>query len=220
MADSRPIVARILWPALGFPAVIAPRSGTARDAADSDATRTICVLVLSNTSTLNSQDAARYLRCVPWDARTQRTVKNGAAGSFSAADLSVQRLIEGGPEDAHGRTLSFGSNRQKQNGITVSLSKYVRRFYANPAIGLTYLHEIRLSEQASARLTGDQYHVFWNKEVADQGRHSNEMQLLLDRFAPGRLKSAPATDRSFLMNGYRLEYGLLHHPYSLHDREE
>src|SRR5690349_5152143 len=48
--------ARILWPALGFPAVIAPR---ARPADVADATRCLCVLLLSNQKTLSKADAAR-----------------------------------------------------------------------------------------------------------------------------------------------------------------
>jgi large subunit ribosomal protein L21 len=47
-----------------------------------------------------------------------------------------------------------------------------------------------------ARLTGDQFHLFWNKEVPDQSPHSTEMNLLLERFAPERLKTlAPAAAR-------------------------
>ena len=221
--SARPVAARILWPALGFPAVIAPQSGGARSPADSDATRTICVLLLSNMQTLTSQDVTRYLRCVPWDNRARRTIKAGDPGSFSPNELTVRNgLVETGPEDAHGKPLTFGGDRQGRNAITVSLSKYVRRFYARPGIGLTFLHEIRVSEQALARLTGDQFHLFWNKEEAGQEPHSREMTLLLDQFATKRLNVAgPATkDRSLLMNGYRFEYGGLHHPYNQQDRGE
>ncbi len=220
---SRPVMARILWPALGFPAAIAPRPGAPQAPADSDATKTICVLLLSNTPTLTSQDAARYLRCVPWADRTRRIINAGDIGSFSPAELTVRNgLVEQGAEDPRGKALSFGANRQQQNGITVSLSNYVCCFYANPAIGLKFLHEIRVSEAAAARLTGDQYHLFWNKEQPDRTPHSSEMNLLLDRFVPGRLKAVGpgSKDRSFLMNGYKYEYGLLHHPYSQNDREE
>src|SRR5262245_40718244 len=98
---TRPVAARILWPALGFPAVIAPQSGGARSPADSDATRTICVLLLSNTQTLTSQDVARYLRCVAWDNRARRTIKAGDPGSFSPTELTVRNgLVETSPEDA------------------------------------------------------------------------------------------------------------------------
>jgi len=219
---TRSIVARILWPALGFPAVIAPRTG-ARNLADSDSTRTMCVLLLSNTQDLNSQDVARYLRCVPWGDRKQRTIKAGAPGSFSATQLTVRnRLAEDGAEDMHGKALTFGANQQRQNGITVSVSKYVRRFYAGQQIGLRYLHEVRVSEDAVARLPGDQFHLFWNKEVPDQTSFSNEMNVLLEHFMPKRLRSLGANekDRSFLQNGYKFEYGVLHHPYNQADRGE
>ena len=142
--SARPVAARILWPALGFPAVIAPRANAQGTAADSDATRTICVLLLSNTPTLSSQDAARYLRCVPWAERTRRSIKAGDTGSFSPAELTVRNgLVETGAEDPRGKALSFGANRQQQNGITVSLSKYVRRFYGKRGIELKYLHNDR-----------------------------------------------------------------------------
>ena len=216
---ARAVAARILWPALGFPAVIAPRPGAARNPADSDATRTICVLVLSNVQALTSQDAARYLRCVPWADRKRRTVRAGEPGSFAPAELTVRSgLVERGAEDNHGKALSFGGNRQQGSGITASLSKFVRGFYAKH--GLKYLHEIRVSEAASARLAGDQFHLFWNKEVPDQSPHSNEVKFLLDHFVPGRLSAAPAQDRSFLLNGYKFEYGGLHQPYNQQERGE
>ena len=59
-ARPSPVRARILWPALGFPAVIAPRSGAQGPLdIDSDATRTICVLVLSDRQYLSKAEAAR-----------------------------------------------------------------------------------------------------------------------------------------------------------------
>jgi hypothetical protein len=195
----RPVAARILWPALGFPAVIAPRAAAPGKTAESDATRTICVLVLTDTP-LTVQDASRYLRCVPWGKRKTLSIKAGDPGSFPATELTVRRPTEINVQDAHGKALSFGG------GITVSLSKYVRRFYDR--LGLRHLYEIRVSEAATARLTEDQYHVFWNKEAQDQSSHSSEMNLLLDRFVPDRLKSLPSSDdRSFLTNGYKFEYG-------------
>ncbi len=216
-APAGTIAARILWPALGCPAVIAPRSGAPADAADSDATRTICVLVLTNTPTLSPQEASRYLRCVPWAERQARSIRAGERGSFPAAELAVRRVPEGRVTDAHGTALTFGTDRQQRNGVTVSLSKYVRRFYERQEI--RYLHEIRVSETAAARLTGDQYHVFWNREAPSS--HSAEMQLLLDRFVPERLKllGAGSHDRQFLADGYRVEYGgLAPRPHAIPDQ--
>ena len=83
------------------------------------------MLLLSNTETLTSHDAARYLRCVPWADRKRRTVKAGDPGVFSPTELTVRnRLVETGAEDQHGKALRFGANQQQRNGITVSLSKY------------------------------------------------------------------------------------------------
>jgi hypothetical protein len=76
-APATPVRARILWPALGFPAVIAPR---ARPSDVADATRCICVLLLSNCKTLSKADAARYLRYVPWAQRTRRHIPAGQPG--------------------------------------------------------------------------------------------------------------------------------------------
>ena len=43
-----PVRARILWPALGFPAVIAPRKDGSTDAGAGNPSRCICALILSD----------------------------------------------------------------------------------------------------------------------------------------------------------------------------
>src|SRR5262249_32560253 len=176
---------------------------------------------LSNVPTLTSHDAARYLRCVKWEDRKRRTIQAGDPGSFSPDELTVRNgLVERGGGDQHGKALRFCATQRTVNGGTVGLSKFVRGFYTGN--GLKFLHEIRVSEEACARLTSDQYHLFWNKEVPDQSPHSNGMNLLLERFVPGRLNAVgPASeDRSFLLRGYRFEYGGLHHPYNQLERGE
>src|SRR5215471_14411952 len=75
------ISCRILWPALGCPSIIAPRSGGSQNSSDGDATRCICVLLLSSKPQLTNEDAARYLRYTPWTDRRRRTIKAGDAGS-------------------------------------------------------------------------------------------------------------------------------------------
>jgi hypothetical protein len=83
--------ARILWPALGFPAVIAPRPQPVNHPTfDVDATRCITVLLLSDTEFLSTEEAARYLRFVPWDQRTRRNIPAGGAGSFKDVELTVR----------------------------------------------------------------------------------------------------------------------------------
>ena len=213
------IKARILWPALGFPAVVTPSArpsgNTLRDA---DATKCICVLVLSDKRQLTSQDAARYLRCVPWASRGRRHI---AENSFAATELSVRNdvnnaLTIAGRTDVYGEHVRFGANGRGQNGIIGCLAEKVRSFYRDA--GLAYLYEIRVSEAATARLQGEQYHLFWNNEHESEAAPSEEMWLLLDRFARPRraaLGSAWEKQREFLLNEYPFEYGGFHLPYRL-----
>src|SRR6187399_1398740 len=93
--------ARILWPALGFPAVIAPRKGrTGSPVTDSDCTRCITLLVLSNRETLTKEDASRYLRYVPWAERGRRHIPAGGANAFREEQLAVPiKLTFAGPAD-------------------------------------------------------------------------------------------------------------------------
>ena len=64
------IQARILWPALGFPSVIAPNSNDPnKSRPEGDATVCICILLLSNREHLSAEDAARHIRFVPWEKR-------------------------------------------------------------------------------------------------------------------------------------------------------
>src|SRR5262245_24433972 len=78
-----PVRARILWPALGFPAVIAPRTPPSTSPfVEGDATRCICVLLVSNRKALSKAEAARYLRYVPWSRRGRRHIPAGQPGSF------------------------------------------------------------------------------------------------------------------------------------------
>ena len=70
--------------------------------------------------------------------------------------------------DRYGVHIVFGAGREG-NGITVSLARRVLDFYRNlkPA-GLSYLHEIRISEAAAARLPDGRYHLFWNNESTER----------------------------------------------------
>ena len=73
--------ARILWPALGFPAVIAPGGKS-----DAEATRCITLLVLSNQRALTPDAVARHLRCVPWAERGRRHI---AENFVAANDVTI-----------------------------------------------------------------------------------------------------------------------------------
>ena len=70
----RPVRARILWPALGFPAVIAPRSPPAeKSMRDADATRCICILLLSDRPYLSrAAPAHREAEIRPGWVRSER----------------------------------------------------------------------------------------------------------------------------------------------------
>jgi hypothetical protein len=203
--------------------VIAPCSGGSRNPLDGDATRTICVLLVSDRPQITSEYAARYLRYTPWTDRRRRYIKPGDAGSFSAEELAVRSgLASIGPSDESGLTeaFSFGHNPHGQNGVTASLALYVRRFYQR--LGLGFIHEIRVSEHAAARLEDGQYQLFWNADEHHQTTTSNEMDLLLTHFAEKRealLPTWPAwgEDRSFLLDGYKFEYGGLNAPYNQKD---
>ena len=57
------IQARLLWPALGFPAVVTPNLRPSTNTMhEGDATTCVCVLVLSDHAALSSAHAAEHLR--------------------------------------------------------------------------------------------------------------------------------------------------------------
>jgi Calcineurin-like phosphoesterase len=223
-ARERPIAARILWPALGFPAVIAPRAAPEGPPA---AQRSVCVLLVSDRPTLTAQEAARHLRVVAWAERGRRRVEQGQPGSFSPAELTVrsdapQGRLTRAQKDDRADLVVFGGDRY-ENSIVASLSRAVRTFYATQ--GLRHLHEIRVSERASARLHDGQYHVLWNG--SGDGGPSDELRLLVDHFAvPRRRRLAGDTEAErwwlrlnlgFLVDEYRFDYGALHPPYRAGD---
>ncbi len=226
------IEGRILWPALGFPAVIAPRSSGSADPLEGDPSRCICALILSNQRFLSKEEAAQYLRIVPWSERGRRNIPSGQAGSFDVADIQV-RNDDGGKKlvwpnkDEHGDAVVFGGSRSlspdanpEENSIVVSLSRHVREFYKKN--GLEHLHEIRVSEAASNKLADGQYHLFWNNDAAGANESSDEMKLLLERFARPRrrLGSKWASLAESFVDEYRFDYGALHPPYQQGDPQK
>lgn len=209
---------RILWPALGFPGVIAPRAGASANPAATDATRSICLLVLANKR-LTPQEAARYLRCVPWQDRHRHSIPAAKANSFSPRELVVRPVAWTGVTDDAKlcRAITFGGT--SLNSVTVSLSTYVLKKYSD--WGLRQLFEIRVSEQASKRFPKGQYQLFWNQEQTAASAHSNEMNLLLDQFArPKHQKFGRAWQawKSSFLKEYGLEYGPRHAPYMAQDK--
>ena len=216
---------RILWPALGFPAVIAPRTGAARTAGASDAARCITLLVLSNKPTLTPQEVSQHLRCVPWEQRAKRHIAPGGPESFKASEISVRADTRSSPialssaKDRLTSLVGFGGGAGMRSAIVAGMAKAVREFYSKlpQDVRLPYLHEIRVSEEASARLDREQYHLFWNNAKQGDAAPSDEMMLLLDHFAHPR-RERKYTDLyeklgKYLMEEYEFEYGPLHAPY-------
>ena len=209
------IQARLLWPALGFPAVVTPNVRPLKDTVrEGDATKCVCVLVLSDHAALSSAHAADHLRYVSWDRRGRRHIRNNPAASFPAAEISIiRRTPVSGRKDGFGQHIKFGHNGGNQHGITALLADYVTRFYARE--GLKHLYEIRISEAATAKLEQGQYQLFWNNELTNESLPSDEMFMLLAQFArPRRSRAAKGAELDFLVNEYRNEYGGLHPPYN------
>lgn len=220
---------RILWPALGFPAVIAPRADGAASPAAPTSARQASVLLLSNRQTLTADDAAHNLRVVPWEQRGRRYIAPGQPGSFAVGDLAVRTDSTATPlfqpqHDDRGDVVRFGGDGLP-NAITAGLARAVRAFYERQ--GLRYLHEIRISEAASAKLPDGQYHLFWNGSPDGESSPSAEMKLLLDNYArPTReaeLKPDGRHERlniATLLDEYEFEFGALHPPYQQTDRDK
>jgi len=220
----KPIRARILWPALGFPAVIRPQKSDT-DPSNTDASRSICVLIVSDAPRLGKEEAAQYLRIVPWSQRGRRQIAAGQPGSFAIDDLQVRnddgpRKLSQPMSDDFGDAIAFGgAGAEATNPVVVSLSKYVRDFYRKN--GLQYLYEIRVSEAASAKLADGQYHLFWDGNAASNDS-SDEMKQLIETFAkPQRRKLGArwASWFNFFIEEYTFDYGALHLPYKQGDAQ-
>jgi hypothetical protein len=223
-----PVRARILWPALGFPAVIAPRDASKRGTAPADATRCIHVLLLSNRAKLTRDDVAHHLRFVPWDARERRHIKDGEPGTFRAGEIAVRAdskatpISLASPKDRLASLVGFGGGTGEKSTIVAALAKRVREFYRSdpnlPAGSrLPHLYEIRVSEDASGRLADGRYQLFWNNAAPGENAPSDELRLLLDQFArPRREEENPdlfAERGAWLLQEYEYEYGAYHPPY-------
>ena len=126
------------------------------------------------------------------------------------------KLVVPQVNDQYGVQVRFGGGRDG-NGINVKLAHRVRQFYRDlKPRGLSYLHEIRISEAAAARLPDGRYHLFWNNEGTDEQVPSDEMALLLREFVPQRRKLGafwqPYSRRLFME--YEYEYGVLRYAYA------
>ena len=189
------IPARILWPALGFPAVISPGDSSKYD----DASTCVLVVIISKRRKITSKEAADHLRFVPWEQRHTRYLPSGTANGFTEAEIDVRTggdeppkspygivMTEGANKDEFGLQLYFGYDANFKNGFSVCLSDYVRKKYED--WGYYYLHEVRASRGASSRLGPGQYDLFWvNRDPQDtESDRSDEMALLIEMFAKER----------------------------------
>jgi hypothetical protein len=217
-----PLLGRILWPALGFPAVVTPSADPRKEPSlEVDATRCLTLLVLTNRPTLSAEEAAKNLRIVPWSQRGRRYIAEGQAGVFNATDLLVRNDSSGAaltrpqPESATEQLIAFGGGKAGERSIVVNLSSKVRKIYRG--WGLEFLHEIRVSEAVTARLAQDTYHLFFNNLKTTEEAPSDELTLLIRRWAtPRRPDKGPMRGAKWVLDPleeYEYEYGALHEPY-------
>ncbi len=164
------VPARILWPALGCPAVIAPGGSDRALPA-----RTLCLLVLSNRDPahvrLSKGDVAKHLRIVPWEKRREkRFYEPGGPESFQEEDIEV-RLLDSHDQDGKRHSVTDGRVELVKIGgpvlgepadkscFVVGLSTWVRQYYAGELADfplpkdkqLKYLYEVRILEHAMQR---------------------------------------------------------------------
>lgn len=170
------IQARILFPALGCPAVINPQ-GTG-----SFATRGICMLLVSEREKLTVADVARHVRIVSWERRRTRYTaprSEGGSDAFNVQSITVRPLKR---ESAKGLT-----QLHQLGGISghyLGLSNDVLNWYSRH--GLRYLHEIRVDPSALSQLVqGELYNLLWVNENKQDGpqQRSAEMNLLIRNYA-------------------------------------
>jgi hypothetical protein len=213
-APTSHVRARILWPALGFPAVIAPRAqATGTPMQNGDASRCVTVLLLSDRKFLSKKEAASYLRCVPWGERARRHI---GEERFAEVDLEIRndasrQFAAPNSSDSLAELLVFGGDGAGDRSVSVTLAHRVRRFYRDQ--GLPYLHEVRISEQASNRLADGLYQLFWNNRQPGDNVPSDELAFLLQKFAPARrsmLGDFWARNRTRLLEEYEYEYRPFH----------
>jgi 3',5'-cyclic AMP phosphodiesterase CpdA len=227
-----PIPARILWPALGFPAVIDPGNSSKSD----DASTCVRVVIITPRSKITKKQAADHLRFALWDQRHTRYYPPGAAHGFLESEIEVRtnpqtlelggapQLLLYGQTDEFVQQIYFGANAKGEDGFIAALSLFVIKKYSE--WGYHYVHEIIISRAGSSRLAPNQYNLFWiNSNWEDtEAEISDEMDLLIKKFAvpareeflksPAYLQSGDDLSMDFLFKEYEWDYDLLHPPYN------
>jgi hypothetical protein len=175
------------------------------------------LLVLSNREYLSRAEVAGSLRYVAWANRGRRNIAGNQPGSFTAEQVEIvddakkPGLALPNSKDSFGELIAFGGNADGQRSVVVNLANKVRDVYR--PLGLTHLHEIRISEEASGKLADGTYHLFWNNAATKEDAPSDEMALLLETFAkPRRSKLGETWKRfgSYLLEEYEYEYRPMH----------
>jgi hypothetical protein len=230
------IPARILWPALGFPAVVDPGDPSKSD----DATTCVTVVIISKRPRITRKQAAEHLRFVPWEDRHTRYLPPSSANSFIEDEIQVRATPESWEEsiknpgvvapyaDDFALQLYFGYDKTINNGFSGGLSRFVLKKYEE--WGYRYLQEIRVSRGASSRVAAGRYNLFWiNADAKDTKNDiSDELALLIESFAKPTRQNlmSSLSDRfgdntdqakdfeSFLLKEYEYDYDALHRPYN------
>ncbi|HEY3841475.1 MAG TPA: metallophosphoesterase [Bryobacteraceae bacterium] len=220
------VPARVLWPALGFPAVIVPGDSSETD----NASTCVTVLILSPAASLTKKQASDHLRFVPWEQRRTRYLPAGAANGFLESEIEIRpNPGSDGPgsrlkSNEFVQQVYFGYDATLQNGFTVGLSAYVLAQYRDWKY--PNLYEIRISRAASSRLTAGQYNLFWiNEDFEDTEKDiSHELDLLIQKYAKKTRDgvadsledddAAAKTLNENLLMEYEYDYLALNSPYT------
>lgn len=185
----KPIIkirARILWPALGFPEVVAPNiKSPSTDVGD---TGRIKLLLVTDKSDLSTTDVAEFLRYVPWKDRATRYMpKSPGKCSFAENQIWLKKASSW-KKDELVEAIYFATGK-----VVGTLAKFVINFYKKN--NLKYMYQVCITETASAALISKKqksvlYHLFWSDlgaaNIKNLDLPSEEMRLLLNKFAKSR----------------------------------
>jgi hypothetical protein len=177
LRQSEYIKARILWPAIGYPEVISPKS----DISVINGTNCIELLILADKENISRDDIANHLRYVKWKDRHCHYLQNNPCKwSFPSSDIEVNE-VKSIDSDDNSEMICFASG-----WIVANLAKYVREFYKK--FDMNYLYRVRISEFVSSKLEEGLYNLFWiNRKSTNMFEDiSEEINVLLKGFAINR----------------------------------
>ena len=205
----RKIRARILWPALGFPEVGAPKpdSSSNNDVGD---TGRIKLLLVADKNNFSVKDVAEFLRYVPWKDRATRYLpKNPGKCSFKENQIWLEKT-KSWKKDDFAEEVYFATGK-----VVGTLAKFVINFYKEN--GLKYMYQVCITETASAALISEKhssvlYHLFWSDpgaaNIINIDLPSEEMRLLLKKFAKNRKRETVGCGETLTERAYKYELSL------------